>query len=178
MLRSDRKKIAGVAMYIKQNIKAKVSAKSFDDDCKVENAEFIFVECSLNGGLFAIAAVYRTSSCNILHTTNLCKMHIELSSKYRDVIIVGDFNINILDTISSIKFMTDHFEIINQFCPTHRWPNAPPSLIDIAFTKSRSRVDFYGHYNLIPATHHDLIVISYRIHNLNISHGCNFSYRD
>lgn len=89
----DKNRGGGVALYVKQNIKTKVILRSFDGESKIENAEFIFVECLLNGGIFAIAVVYRIDSCIKEHTMGLFKLLIEFSSKYNDIIIVGDLNI-------------------------------------------------------------------------------------
>lgn len=174
----DRNKGGGVALFVKQNIKTKILMKSADNENNIENVEYIFVECLLNGRLFAIAVVYRTNSCGSVCTTNLFHLLIDLSSKYTDVIVVGDFNINILDSITRIKQLIDHFEIVNHFCPTHKWPNASPTLIDIVLTKNGSRVKFYGHYNLIPATHHDLIMVSYQMGNICMPRKSNFSFYD
>lgn len=99
---NDRNKGGGVALYIKQGIKTKVIAKSFDIGNEIEHVEFVFIECLLNDDFFAIAVIYRTNLCNGSNTLKLFELLIELASKDKDVIIIGDFNINILNSISPL----------------------------------------------------------------------------
>lgn len=175
---SDANKGGGVMLYAKQSMRTKIIARSFDDKYNIAGVEFIFVECVMKRGIFAVAVVYRTNLCSTVNTERLFKTLIELSTTYSDVLIVGDFNINIMNNTGRIGMMKDHFKIVNHSCPTHRWPNATPTLIDIAFTKNLSQINFYGHYNLIPATHHDLLIISYRGKMMSDAVKARFSYRD
>lgn len=99
----DKNKGGGVALYVKQGIKTKVLAKLFDGRNKIEGAEFILFASLFKRGSLLIAVVYRTNSCTSSNTSILFGLLIEQSSKYNDVLIVGDFNINLLD----------HFKFIN-----------------------------------------------------------------
>lgn len=157
---SDRNKGGGVALYVRIGIKTKIIIKSSENNHGILNAEFIFAECVLKTGLIGICVIYRTTNYNSESTFNLFKLIIEFSSKYNDFILVGDFNIDILKNINSVKTLSDHFSIVNHFYPTHKWPNSIPSLIDIAFVRNIKRIQSFSHYNLISSTHHDILLIA------------------
>lgn len=98
--------------------------------------------------------------------------------KYDDAIIFGDFNINLLNGLERLKLLNDHFKLFNNYCPTHSWPGASPTLIDIALTKRPDRSVNFCHYYLIPTTHHDMIIISYRLKIEKKNEPTSFSYRN
>lgn len=68
--------------------------------------------------------------------------------------------------------------MVNHGCPTHFWPNSDPSLIDFVLTKNIDKVNSFFHYNLIPASHHDLLFVSYKTKFINGDKPTKFSFRD
>lgn len=176
--KDDRNKGGGVALYIRNGVNSKILLRSSDNNYNIDNAEFIFVEVSSKVFRMCVVLVYRTSKCNVSDTIKLFNLIIENSAIYSDVLIVGDFNINILRDISPLKALNDYFSIINHFCPTHRWPNADASLIDIVLSKNPERINCFAHYGLLPSTHHDILCISYKTKKLNQNKPVTFSYRN
>lgn len=87
-------------------------------------------------------------------------------------------NLDVLNNCDSVASLCVNFDIINHFCPTHYWPNAQPSLIDIAFTKFIDRVQLFSHFNLIPSTHHDEIIVSYNSKKFCNNTKTSFSFDD
>lgn len=94
----DKNKGGGVALYVKTGIKTKILTKSSNDN-SIEFADYIFTECISKTGLIVIFIVYRTDKCNTENTFKLFNLKVESLTKYNDIIIVGDFNINILNII-------------------------------------------------------------------------------
>lgn len=85
---------------------------------------------------------------------------------------------NIFTRSKRLKLLFEHFNLVNHGCPSHFWPNAEPSLIDLVFTKSIYKVKCFFHYNLIPSTHHDLLFVSYKTKYMNNNRPSKFSFRD
>lgn len=102
----------------------------------------------------------------------------ESSAKYEITIVVGDFNVDISVDLNLLRTLTTNLRIINHFCPTHHWPNARPSLIDVALTKRFERIKLFSHFNLIPSTYHDILMISYESNNFNNGGKTSFTFND
>lgn len=177
--KGDRNKGGGVAIYIADGLKANVLERSFKNNHDILNVDFIFIEVLTKFSKILICCVYRTSKCNKTNTEKLFELINETSSIYDNTIIIGDFNLDILNSTSMFGSLTVNLKIVNHFCPTHFWPGARPSLIDIAFAKNIERFQFFAHFNLIPSTHHDLIMLSYKLKNFT-SNNCktSFSFND
>lgn len=176
--KGDHNKGGGVALYVRNNIKCKILLKSSSDNNEIKNAEYIFTEINSKRFTICIIVIYRTNGCNSTDTIKLFNLMIEISSKYDNVIIFGDFNINIINNTNSLKTLNDYFSVVNHYCPTHRWPSADPTLIDIILTKNTDRIQYFSHFNLIPSTHHDLLCVSYKAKFNNLNKPVKFSYRN
>lgn len=133
--KDDRNEGGGVAIYVADGME-----RSFINDHGILYVDFIFLEIMTKLSKILVCGIYRTSKCNKVNTERLFEMIIETSAKYDNVIIIGDFNLDILNNTGPVKSLAVNFNIINHFCPTHNWPNAQPSLIDIAFTRSKDKV--------------------------------------
>lgn len=173
----DRNKGGGVALYVKTDFGCKIIKKSSDIGSEITGAEYLLAEIKGKITNFFVAVIYRTNDCNATNTTQLFNVIIEESAKYEDVIIIGDLNINILNDTTKLKTMGDHFTVINDNCPTHEWPGAAPTLIDIAMTRKVNRISCFAHYNIIPTTHHDLIFVSYKAKPIRNNKSSIFNYR-
>lgn len=77
-----------------------------------------------------------------------------------------------------LKHLLDHFIIVNYCCPSHYWPYSEPTLIDYIFTQNMTKIRGFYHYNLIPATHHDILIVSYKTKFNNKNKPTRFSLRD
>lgn len=161
----DRNKGGGVAIYVADGLKVNILERSFRTNHEILYADFLFLEIFTKFSKILICGVYRTSKCNKENTEKLFDLINETSAKYDNTIIVGDFNLDILNTCGMVGSLLVNHGIVNHFCPTHYWPGAQPSLIDIAFAKHLNRIRFFGHFNIIPSTHHDILILSYDAKN-------------
>lgn len=143
--KGDRNKEGGVALYVRENIKCKVIIKFSSNNCEINNCDFIFVETVSKFLKMCTCVIYRTNKCSTTDSLKLFNLIIEKTSIYNDVLIIGDFNINISNNTNRLKVLNDHFAIVNHFCPTHKWPSAEPSLIDIILTKNINRIQHFSH---------------------------------
>lgn len=121
--------------------------KSFNNNDEIIGVDFIFAEIRNKNTRIFVAVIYRTNACNTTNTLRLFKLLIEISSEYNEVIIMGDWNIDIMNGREQLKTLNDYFEVINDNCPTHSWPGATPTLIDIVLTKNPTRIEYFFHYN-------------------------------
>lgn len=170
IFRSDRKsspndnnKGGGIVIYAKTHLHVNILENSYHNNSKIDNAEFLMIEILTKRGKFVVCAIYRTSKCSVNHTKKLFNLIVKNCAIYPNAIIIGDFNIDLLKPKNNLGCLNDNFKLINHFCPTHYWPNANPSLIDIALTRNLDCVKLFSHYNLLPTTHHDMLLISYGI---------------
>lgn len=92
----DKNKGGGVALYVKIGIQSKILSKSSDECCTFKNIDFIFVECKTINGVIAICVIYRRNICTTSETNEFFEFLTEFSANYVDIIIIGDFNLNIL----------------------------------------------------------------------------------
>lgn len=142
---ADRNRGGGVAIYVKNNLRVKVLERSFGNNHSIIGAEFLFIEILTRNGKFLVCAVYRTNKCSSADTNKLFQLITNASALYSNIIIIGDLNIDILKFPNGLRNLRDNFHLINHACPTHFWPNASPSLIDVALTKNHENINFFGH---------------------------------
>lgn len=134
----DRNKGGGVAMFVLKNLKTKVISNSFKDNAEIENVEFLFIEIYTRTAKIIFGVVYRAPRCNAENTRKLFELINTNFAHEQNVLIAGDFNINLLknsNTSNVLNFnFALNFELINDKCPTHWWPGKIPSQIDLIFT--------------------------------------------
>ncbi|CRK96583.1 CLUMA_CG010193, isoform A [Clunio marinus] len=132
---SSRARGGGVAIYVRDNIKAKIISKSRANGL----TEFLFLEIvnecrkKLNFGI-----VYNPpDNKSLLPLWNSLK---NISKSGNDILMVGDFNINLLSTSTSSKNLINELLPLGLFCtqsePTNFSNINNPSLIDLVFCES------------------------------------------
>lgn len=154
----------GVLLYVRKRFRTKVVRRSTAD-----GIEYIFVEVSLNSTKVLIACVYIPyPSITLLNVfkEELTNLNLGL---YEDVVLMGDFNINLL-SITSIS--RRYLQILDQFSlsvvndkePTHfSIPTSSCSLIDHIVVRTQKLSSVRLSSQLFGVSHHDLIYISYDV---------------
>lgn len=162
----DRNKGGGVAIFVLKNLKTKVILNSSKDNAQIENVEFLFIEIFTRTSKIIFGIVYRAPRCNAENTRKLFDLISATFSHEQNVIICGDFNINLINNSNLASILNTNFalnfDLVNDICPTHWWPGKIPSKIDLIFTNNPERVKFFGHF---PSgiSFHDLLLCSYNI---------------
>lgn len=169
----------GVVIYVKKRFKTRVLCRS-----SVDGIEFIFVEVSLGDTKVVIGCVYLPYPSVAL--LNVLKSELDnLVSVYDEIIIMGDFNIDILTNCSLTRrykqILDCHgLQVLNSCEPTH-FVNSisvtSASLIDHAIVRSAkvSQVSIIN--QLLGVSNHDCIYISYSI-PIRVEECAYYTYRD
>lgn len=164
--RNDRpSRGGGVLIYVKKRFNTKVICRSNTD-----GIEYIFIEVSCNNLKVLIACVYIPKPTVAL--LKILKDELKsFNNVYSDILILGDFNIDILNSSNlSRKYLNilDQLSltIINTIEPTHfvsSTTTTSTSLIDHIIV-STSRIDqVIVNSQINGISHHDLIYLSYNI---------------
>lgn len=160
IFRNDRTTHAGgVMFYVRCGIKATVITQS-SSAC----IEYLFLELIINRNKLLVGVVYNPKRSNNL--SSFYTLLSQLSSQYKDVIITGDFNKDLLN-LNIKRSLEDNLNNIALFIyptymPTHFIANASPTLLDIFLTSNVSKIVFYDQLSL-GISDHDFIYISYNI---------------
>lgn len=164
LIRHDRsgKRGGGVAIYLKSGIKYKILHKS-NRKAKVE---YLFIEIDNRiGSKLAVGVVYNPPANNRLDS--LFRTLEEISSEYADCLIVGDFNINLLLTSSSVNKFKHFLSHLNLYSasnePTNFVVGKNPSLIDLLLVSDKGKLTRFSQMSLGSFTSHDFIYGSYLI---------------
>lgn len=163
ILRENRteKSGGGVAIFVRDDIKTKIIAKSPDKP----GIEFLFTEIFLGKKKILIAVVYWPP-----HTGKLSELEEPLSlhaNKYDDVIIMGDFNCDLSYTLSTATsnfidtFKSHNLQILD-LNPTHHL-NDSETWIDHLIVSEYSNVVSYGQISVPGISKHDLLFITYSL---------------
>lgn len=188
--RNDRNSRAGgVAIFVKNHIACKLRCKTRvlignDNENANENesdgsprknlVEYLFIEVLSSGSKMLVGCVYRPNK-----RVNLSYFFSELENLtacYRDIVICGDFNANILVN----SFLVDNMvpfglEPTNRVHPTH-YTTTSNSLIDLFFVSNLENVLLYDQISASCFSKHDLIFLTY---NFQIQpEETTYSYRD
>lgn len=109
--RNDRigRRAGGVGMYVSKKLKAKVIAESEPNS----TIEYLLIEVSTNNNKIAVGVIYRPEG----DITDLNYLFSDIAARYRNVVFMGDFNLNLLDDnimnrMSSLVHSFDFFLII------------------------------------------------------------------
>lgn len=159
LFRADRKGHAGGAcIYVRHGITCKIKIKSGYDS----PSEYIFLELIMKSSLkILVGCVYRPNK-NIDIANLLSDLQNE-SMPYNDIIVVGDFNCNLLME----SFVPDHFRMldlypVNTTLPTH-FHTTTNSLIDIIFTNQLQKILLYDQLSAPVFSKHDLLFMAYNV---------------
>ena len=162
LFRHDRviKRGGGVAIYIRNDLKAKILRKS-RVNCKTE---YLFIEIvNRFSEKICFGVVYNPPN-NFL-TDSLKSVLSDLSLQFSNLVIAGDFNINLLkDSPSSKKFLKYISSISLKLCsnvPTNFVIDKAPSQIDYFLVKNKQLVKSCSQFSFGSFTSHDLIFGSY-----------------
>lgn len=171
LFRSDRSgNGGGVAIYIKSHISSKLVMCS----CERNQTEYIFIELNCHHNKMLLGCVYRPNK-NIRLDNLTDKLEI-LSVRFSDVIIVGDFNSNILVTNELTENMsTFGLSPVNNSRPTH-FTTTSSTLLDLFFVNQIHNVMHYEQLSATSFSKHDAIFISYNF--MTGKPAQNFTYRN
>ncbi|XP_075150937.1 uncharacterized protein LOC142225047 [Haematobia irritans] len=157
LFRADRVSHGGgVAIYIKKGIKCKTLSKT-DNGSRIE---YLFVELNIGRNKqILLGCIYRPH--RNLDCSDLIEVLEDISFKYEDIIIAGDFNCNIFTD----NYISDSMQVlgllpINTSLPTHFTPTRS-SLIDLIFTTFKDKVLLYDQISAPCFSRHDLLFITY-----------------
>lgn len=169
-VRSDRyaKRSGGVILYIRKDLNYKV-VKVSD---KV-SSEFLFIEVIFPDSKILVGGYYKAP--NVKELDVLENVLLELTVQYDDVLLLGDFNENILGVsdgqcefcVSRCCSKCMFADIIDRFdlksmgdIPSHYPFNERPSLIDLCLTNRPEKIIFFDQVSH-GLSRHDLIFGSY-----------------
>lgn len=171
LIRNDRKRPnskggtksgGGVALYLKSGINYKIVATNFHNAI----TEFLFIEIDNGLGLkFAVGVVYNPPKN--LSLDPLSKTLSNICSTFEHVIVLGDFNINLLVDSSDRKKLFNILTPCGLSCPgiepTNFVPNCTPSQIDLLLIKNINFSKKFSQLFFAPTVSHDIILGSYSI---------------
>jgi len=173
LFRNDRSKLdesgniktgGGVAIYVKCGLPVKVLSHSNHND----DIEFIIAETKINNETILLGSVYFSKPA-AYKLTPFMKELDKFSSKFNNIIIGGDFNIDIIDCSNILKNIFEKkiknfaLDIVNTSIPT-RYSKTRNSLLDIFITSAEfsNRLHF-GQVSIPGTSDHDLIYLSVNI---------------
>lgn len=181
LVRSDRKLVnrnrgGGVAFYLKKNLRYSILAKS------EANSEIDYLFLKLPKANLVCGIVYKPPDVSVCKLRTVFEIIAELVATEPNVLLMGDFNVNILDSNSSkCRFMVDQlntlsFKIVNS-SPTRHLPGCTPSLIDLIMGNCTQNVNNVYQSSVGGISDHDLICIDYKFKNAKTPPE-NYWYRD
>lgn len=156
LFRADRIRHAGgVGIYTKNNLKCKLIDKSTADD----PIEFLFLEILQGNEKLLLGNVYRPN--RLINTESLLSNLSALTLGYRNILISGDFNSNILIESTLVDDMRSiGLYPLNTIMPTH-FSRTSDSLLDLILTAQSSKVLLYDQISAPVFSKHDLLFVSY-----------------
>lgn len=172
IFRNDRDNHAGgVAVYLKSHIASRLRCKSRvlisnaneDDEVSRRNlVEYLFIEVSSFRSKMLVGCVYKPN-----RSVNPCHFYQELETLtacYKDIVICGDFNCNILSDPSLTDNMSPFgLEPTNRTQPTH-YTASNNTLLDLFFVDDLTKVLLYDQISASCFSKHDLIFLTYNFH--------------
>jgi hypothetical protein len=162
VVRADRgggRRGGGVAIYLKEGIRYKIVARSTPSSV----VDYLFLELRLPYPLL-VCVVYNPPNINgfPVYGTEL----EPILSKYSDILVLGDFNHDVLRSENRVQNFLEDFKSLNLHIhstfPTNY--QGQPSCIDLCATNRPECISFFNQIDLpgIPTTH-DLIYGSYSL---------------
>lgn len=180
LFRHDRgcRRGGGVAIFVRDCFKSKIIKRS-----RNHTMEFLAVEVSCAAEKLILIAAYRppgvfdpASEIEIGNFLN------DLSKRYPNLVIGGDFNVDLLHQNSSADsflhfFQTCHLTNINNNIPTY-YSCDNPSLLDYFFSSDVGNVLFHNQLTSPSTFDHDFIFLSYNISLTSLSNVIRFRSYD
>lgn len=178
IFRNDRcSRGGGVCIYVREHIPTKVIYSS------TKLLEFLCVEIN-NGVEKCLLVVVYCPPC-LFKEENLNEIEetlFRLNSKYSDVLIAGDFNVNLLVNNRTTRLFKYFCEKLSLSVVNTSWPTCfqsidNPSLIDMFLTTSQEKILCNEQIKLTSEFIHDLIFCSFQFNVRNLCYSNTFSYR-
>lgn len=178
LIRNDRcssSRGGGVCIYIRKDINYKTLHKSNGQHV----VEYLFLELNFPSSNVILGVVYNAQIDDFSEFEHVLR---ELSMKYPDIVIAGDFNINLLVNNRKSRSFVGMFDqysmsIVNSH-PTHFQLNSQSSsCIDLFVTSDQKNVSIFTQVAVPGISHHDLICLSYKI-NIGTALQKSSYYRD
>lgn len=168
IVRNDRNRIngrnksmkgGGVLLYVKSHIKYKIIHKSGYGQI----TEYVFAELLLENRKVVIGCIYNPPSSDI---SCLSVLLSRLAVEYDDIILMGDFNKNVmLDNaeVNAFKYMIESNGLsVTNHSPTHTSPSSGSSTaIDLFIVNNSSKVSYFDQTWIPHISHHALILLVY-----------------
>lgn len=158
LIRNDRlTRSGGVAIYILNSLKWKILDQSSNG-----LTEFLFIEVFINKSIIVIGVVYNTGGGNV----DVIEEVLSSLVGYDDIIIAGDFNINMLNNSKSSNqfknvLVSQSLNYLPNDQPTH-YSNfhQSASLLDLIITKDSAKIEKLVQLD-VSIFDHDFIYLSY-----------------
>ncbi|KAI5708477.1 hypothetical protein M8J77_023403 [Diaphorina citri] len=168
LLRHDRedKRGGGVAAYVRDDLSHEVVARSVPSPSN-PGPEYMAVQVTLRSVKLLVVVVYKPPD---VHNLNGIEEFLSESMPfYEHIIIMGDFNINVLHETSSqtlmLKTLISDLNIkMLQTRPTHHSHNSQSSsLIDLMLVLQEHKVTRYGQLPAPGISRHDMLYLAYSV---------------
>lgn len=179
LIRHDRKhkRGGGVAIYLKSGIKFRI-LKMSNPNAKIE---FLFVEIDNRSGSKLVVGVVYNPPPNT-RIDSLLKILTDISAKYSDCLMLGDFNINLLSSSPTVTKFKRDLSLLNLLTtssePTNFVTGKRPSLIDLLIVKDPDKLARFSQIPLGSFSSHDVIYGSYAISMANLIENNIISFRN
>ena len=159
----------GVCLYVHNSIASlKVLERSRSEPAP--HVEYLFVELKVNHISVLMSVVYRAPNAPLpyLFTEDFERLAIS----YQHIILVGDFNCNMLELTSNSKFMLDfinsHALYMSNHCPTHHTYYSTSNfeahtLLDLFIVDSACNVLKFSQSGYPFISGHELITLEYAV---------------
>lgn len=179
IIRHDRvgKRGGGVAFYVREGIKYRIIRKSRAKS----GSEFLFLSINNGAGVvFSVGVVYNPPGNK--HLDPLKRVLERISSDFTDSIVLGDFNVNLLEDCPAVRRFKSFLGEAGWSCPlkspTNFVPLKKPSLIDLLLIKNENSLKRYSHLVFGSFTSHDIIYGAYNISMASSDIAQTTFYRD
>lgn len=169
IIRSDRcnkkkKRGGGVAFYVKSNVKFSVICKS-DRDCDVD---YLFIKLSL--AKLVCGVVYKPPEISVSKLESVFNKISELYSTEANILVMGDFNVNMLLYDSpKTRCLVEHlnslsFKLIDTW-PTCHKSGCQSSVLDLVSGNCTGNISNVYQSSVGGISDHDLVCVDYRFKN-------------
>lgn len=151
-----RAKGGGVAIYVRSDIHTKVKLRT----CIGSEIEYLFLEVTTRDKMkLLLGSVYRPHK-NI-RFDSFVKLLENVTVQYDDIVIIGDFNNNLLiNNPLQVLMASLDLNAVNTETPTH-FHSSSNSLIDLVFVNHISKVLLYEQLSASVFSNHDVIFLTY-----------------
>lgn len=163
----DKKRGGGVAFYIKSDMKYSVICKSERDN----DVDYLFIK--LIQSKLVCGVVYKPPDIHVSKLDVIFNKITEICSTEANILVMGDFNINMLATDSlKTRSLVDHvnalsFKLIDSWPSCHK-PGCQPSLLDLLMGNCTTNISNAYQSSIGGISDHDLICVDYRFKNSKV----------